>query len=233
MADFGLKVIGESGQFQIYKNELNFGLLQKGTTLVAAGHQKSSHFTIVNLGRRVSNSAMLFMRPRNFNVPVMGFIMLDGNLNYLYFTTGEASIYVDWYIFDIVQNIPATSDKYGLRVWDENGNLAFTSGSKMLKIVGVGKAADIGNYPTALPPLNVPIATGGTLAAYASNYREFIDGDGPPEGGGPYSNFHYDGIYVNSTNVGVSEFTAGTIMSESQVATKSGGVIIAADVTGL
>lgn len=147
----GLEVVGAHGSLQINENYENLYLTQKGTISILTG-LASTPYTIDIAG----NMPLLFIGPTttDAHIVVAGRVLISASVwrytLYAHSLNNPSSFLVNipYYIFDVT--VP-TDSGFGLQVFKANGELAFDSGSKFLRIKQVIQMTSIANSYTVGP----------------------------------------------------------------------------------
>lgn len=233
---YGLRVTGDSGRLQVYSEGTNLSLLRKGDARIVTwpelGYQPYNTLEI-NLGTGYTEDAMVFVRPHSPGVGVAASVSINAQGQLIISADAEYTVNFTWYLFGAVTKQQIQGSSYGLRVYGENSALGFATDTRLLKIVGMLKIADGVDTSNRLSSHTIPLPSGRIYAGHITVARSFIDDEGPPVGGGPYSWFHYDGVTVTQASVGTIDVTGNVIEGTAGLPIMSyGGLLIAADVTG-
>ena len=229
---YGFRVTGESGQLQVYSEGRNIALIKKGTVSVPAGSIASANQqTVVSLGN-YGVEAMLFIRPSTLGAAMVAELKREASGNLIGVFAAETAMQGTWYLFAPAPKV-AAAGTYGMQVYKEDGTVAYSTASKPLKVVSMFKIPDGIDFDGLLSSHVVNLPSGKTYAGCLSVPRGYIDREGPPDGGGPYSYFHKDAIYVTGSSVGTKDAMCETISGTAGIELMAyGGLLVIADVTG-
>lgn len=168
--DFGIEVVGDSGNLQIDSTWGDMVVVHEGSTTPAIWSQNTPSY--IDLPTNMPSSSLLFYRPRNTTNPYAtcwGY-HLDNRI-WFYHPGGDfASGIVDYRICALENSVPELNEAYGLQVWNEETDLVFSS--RRPSRVKVGQAftftgfspgpfvADVGNGRTAWVACTMPFHVG-------------------------------------------------------------------------
>ncbi len=226
---YGLRVTGDAGQIQVYSSIPNYVLKSKGVAYVP--YSPGASYTTVNVPMSLTPTSLLFIKPRIVGAPVAYWYGYRGDLTKAVMVS-QQSVYVDWYVFDLSETVTDFRGEYGLRVYDGSHKLTYSSASNALKLLGMLKVPDAPSSITYsdLSTHILTVPTGRALAGYLSNAREYLGQEDP------FPEYHYDGVAVGNGYVRCQQVVSGFIADtapKGTIASLVGGLLIAADVTGL
>lgn len=232
---YGLRVTGLDGRLQVYSEGANLCLHSKGVFFIDRPDINDNWKRRLPLNTVLPEESLLFIRPTVSGRVIYSQIEKDALGRAVLVFGSEVSSEVQWYVFSTPQQSFAegAGGKYGLRVYKSDGSLSFSTVRPLLRLSGLAKIPDGVDVYGEMPSFDLTLAPGRVYAGCITVSREYVDTEGPPMGGGPYSYHHYDGITTGSNYVGVRNATLGAIATDAgTVFMPYGGLILAADVTG-
>ena len=223
----GFQVIGSAGNVQIDGNNINLGLIAKGTvTIPAAGSITSANVSAIQMAPQIvvtGSTPILCIAPKIVSATIAR--VQQNGTTFSYTIAGSASANgetFNWYLFD---KMSLTSQgNSGLQVFNGSGQIVFNSNSSPMRIAGIGQ---IPGGTIAASPANVQGSGSGVYAACISQGR--IDGAWDSF----YTHVMLEGVTVNGGGASTSQVLGALIPAQISSTSSPGGQILLVDVSGL
>lgn len=223
----GFQVFGSHGFAQIDGKTVNLALTGRGQiTMPAGGMAGQGAESILDIAPQISVTGinpMLCIRSTEKAI-ALGVVTRAGS-TFSYTLIGRstpAPAVVDWYVFDSPSLLPPS--KYGMQVFNEQGQLVFDAQQAPMRVVAVGSIP-------AGSPINAPARLD---APYSGIYAACLSqGRIASVWGSPWTNVFEDGIIVDSNGFRTQAVSMYLLPANTPVASYEGAMGILVDVAGL